>query len=68
MITQTEKDDLEQLIARVGLPALLTILSEIAGEKGDHVRANWQDHVLAACWDRVAGKLDNVAVYVAGEI
>ena len=54
-LNQTELDQLETLIDAVGIESILMGISDICGEKADHIRANWQDNVLARRWDVVAG-------------
>lgn len=68
MITQVDKDNLEQLIDQVGLPAVLTAIGEICSEKADHLRTNWQDVNMAREWDRSARKINSVAAFIAGEV
>lgn len=53
-MTQTDRDDLENLIDSVGLFAVLESVSGIASEKADHIRASYQDPQTANCWDCAA--------------
>lgn len=57
-LTQRETDDLEQVLDRRGLAAILDALTHIAYAKGQHVRENWQDERTAKDWDATARKLD----------
>jgi hypothetical protein len=53
----TAKFQVEEFIDQFGLPATLDMLAEIASEKADHLRSNWQDNNAAACWERAANHL-----------
>lgn len=50
-----ERDTLESLIDAAGLCAVLQALSEICGEKADHIRASYSDAVTARAWDSACG-------------
>jgi hypothetical protein len=56
-LTNAEKDDLERLIDRVGIESVLMGISEICGEKAEHIRSMWQDHALAKRWDILSGRV-----------
>jgi hypothetical protein len=47
-------DELEEMVDAVGLAKVLDMLSDIAYEKAEHIRANWQDRDTACVW-RKAG-------------
>jgi RES domain-containing protein len=49
-LTQQEKDQIEALIDCCGLSSVLMALSEICGEKAEHIAHNWQDATLAKHW------------------
>ncbi len=50
-------DELETLIDRHSLGAVLENMSSICYEKADHIRSNWQDEALATVWDRMARRI-----------
>ena len=45
---------LESYVDAYGMVGVLTALSEIAGEKAEHVATNWQDTKLADRWSSIA--------------
>lgn len=47
-----EMNELELLIDKHGLSAVLKTLAEICYEKSEHIRANWSDSGLARDWER----------------
>ena len=51
-LTQQERDTLESFIDQSNLGAVLEALSDIVGEKSEHIRSNWQDAGLAEVWAR----------------
>ncbi len=56
------RDHLEAFLDAVGLSMILSDLADIASEKADHVRTNWQDEPLAKTWDRASTLLDRAAI------
>jgi hypothetical protein len=58
--TLTEQD-VEEYIDRHGMEHMLTMLSNIAYEKVEHVLANYDDRALASAWRRGAKRIDTVA-------
>ncbi len=56
-LNTSEKLELETLIDRCGLSSVLMALSEICGEKADHIRSNWQDEHLARDWATIEGRI-----------
>lgn len=54
----------------LGLQATVELLAEIAAEKAEHIRVNWQDEPLAKDWDRASAYLETAArserLYVLG--
>lgn len=53
---------LESLLDRgFSVANVLDMLSEVCGEKAEHVRSNWQDDDLADQWIRFASFLDEKA-------
>lgn len=60
-ITQEQGLDIEALegmVDRHGLDGVLNMLSEICGEKAEHVRSNWQDEPGGKIWDKRASIVD----------
>lgn len=55
---------LEGMIDRNSINGVLSALSEVCGEKADHLRSNWQDDATAKAWER-AGKAVDKAQAVA---
>jgi hypothetical protein len=55
-MTDTE---LEQLIDKLGLAAVLKTIASICSEKADHIRASYSDEALAYDWDRAAIAVSN---------
>ena len=51
------KDDLEVLVDKLGMDVVVTWLEDIAYEKADHLRCNWQDEHGAKVWDKIAHAL-----------
>lgn len=52
---------LEDLIDRFNISSVIMEIANIAEEKAQHVRENWQDENLARDWERTARYLDKVA-------
>jgi hypothetical protein len=61
-----DQSTLEGMVDTYGLNLVLEMLSEICGEKGEHLRANWQDEIAARRWDKAARRLDKQAYALAG--
>lgn len=61
MIDQQTRDELESLIDRCNLVAIVGTLAELCHEKAEHVATNWQDATLAATWRRNARSLERAA-------
>lgn len=53
----SDKHSLELMIDQWGVDQMLAAMSEICGEKAEHIRANWQDRSLAKLWDKRASVL-----------
>jgi hypothetical protein len=53
-------DQLEPLIDRSSLAAVLEALCQVCWEKADHLRSNWQDHAAAKSWDKAANSIDRI--------
>lgn len=52
-----EREALERMIDNTDIIAVMTALSEICGEKADHIEANWQDKPLARAWRNACGAI-----------
>jgi len=59
-----KRDDLEQMIDRLGLSRVLFLMAEICAEKADHIETNWQDRPLAYEWIKDAKALDKLAAVI----
>ena len=55
---------LENLVDTYSIAAVLAKLAEIASEKADNVRTNWQDGRLAHDWELIAARLLNDEMFV----
>ncbi len=58
MLTQEQKVALEGLVDSSSLANVLAALAEIAREKAEHIRSNWQDEPGAAHWEYAARTID----------
>jgi hypothetical protein len=56
---------LESLVDEKGLSRIVEWLGDIADEKADHIRANWQDESTAKIWSAAAAKLSRAAFAIA---
>jgi uncharacterized protein with HEPN domain len=61
-LTKQEAETLEAIIDASSLQAVVMALSEICGEKSEHVLTNWQDKALAREWAEACGQLGVLAV------
>lgn len=57
-------DHLEHMIDDHGLSAVLEAISEICGEKAEHLRANWQDKDQANQWEKAQEYVNTCSGYV----
>lgn len=62
MTQQQLQDALEPLLDQSDMSSLLLALGRVCNEKAEHIRINWQDKLTSAVWDRMATKLDKLAV------
>lgn len=60
-MTAKELETLEDLIDKFGLSDVLSNLAGIAGEKADHILANYDDEELSDEWNAAADELDTLA-------
>lgn len=65
-LTKEERVSLEKLVDAADLRTVLMALSEICGEKAEHVRTNWADQKLARCWDHAGGLIGVMVTTVPG--
>jgi len=63
--THSEVAELERILDRIGLRAILRALSEIATEKELHIAENWQNYALAKLWARAANRLDKLGASIS---
>lgn len=64
--TSRETDELEALIDRRGIEAVLQQISDLCGLKADHIASNWQDCTLAKRWATVAGAVGVASTRATG--
>ena len=57
-IQKADVDDLEQMMDRTSLAAVIAALADICHAKAEHVDVTWQDAGLAGSWRRDARKLE----------
>lgn len=57
-LTAAQRIDLESMIDDTSLASVVVALAEIAREKAEHIRANWQDAATARTWDSDAARLE----------
>lgn len=57
-----DQTELELIVDRHGLGAVLTMLESICCEKAGHVSTNYQDESLAKSWERDASKIGRLNV------
>jgi hypothetical protein len=60
-ITKSDLDDIEALIDRAGVSALLDAISDICYGKAGHLEENWQDANSAKVWERAGKAIDKAA-------
>jgi hypothetical protein len=60
LTVQELADQLESLIDRSSLATVLEALSQVCGEKADHLRSNWQDRTTAKSWDKAGHAIDRI--------
>jgi hypothetical protein len=46
------EEDLEAMVDRYGVSAILNGLANICAAKSEHIATNWQDASLAKLWDK----------------
>jgi hypothetical protein len=66
-VSKTSKDDLpelEAMIDRHGLYCVLSMLSDIASEKAEHLRSNWGDKGAAHAWEKACSYIDTAGAKV----
>jgi hypothetical protein len=56
-LNTTERATLESIIDSTNVQSVLMALSEICGEKSDHIRDNWQDVLTARAWANACGAI-----------
>jgi hypothetical protein len=65
-LNHIEKFGLETTIDQCGIDSVLMALSEICGEKSEHILANWQDTVLAKRWATLEGAIGVIVPKASG--
>lgn len=65
-LNTNELADLETLIDCCGIDSVLMAVSEICGEKAEHVQTNWQDTALAKRWATLEGAVGVIVPNATG--
>ena len=60
-VNSAEYSALEKLIDECGGRAVILAVSDIFGDKAEHIRANWQDDALGHDWQSAANLLGRTA-------
>jgi hypothetical protein len=60
-MTPEDKYQLEAIMDRTSLKAVLVAIAEICAEKAAHIRENWQDRVTAQPWATASAIVDKTA-------
>lgn len=63
-ISEARKLQLKAMIDGTSLAEVLDMIGTICSEKGDHIRANWQDEPLARRWERAGQRCDNLSASI----
>jgi hypothetical protein len=58
------KDEIEQMVDKVGLSKFLFMLAEVCNEKAEHIQTNWQDRNLAKEWTADARAIEKIAAKI----
>ena len=56
-----EFDQVEAMIDRSNVKAVLSVIAHICREKAEHIHTNWTDDRLARDWERTAAKIEHLA-------
>jgi hypothetical protein len=65
-LTKPEVEQLEKLIDQRGIASVLMAISEICGEKAEHITSTWVNHKLAKQWATIAGHIGCTVPYANG--
>ena len=63
-MTPKEKELLESLIDHYTLTEVVEELANIAYEKAEHVRSNWNDKPLEKAWNKIGNDFDKMALKI----
>lgn len=67
-MAQMAKDDVTTLetdfVDRYDMQTVLETLAQIAAEKADHLRSDWQDWLAARDWNEAARRIEKLATKV----
>ena len=67
VVSPEHMETLESMVDRYTLFEVLVALDVIAGDKAEHLRANWQDKVSARTWES-AGRKVILAAKAVGDL
>jgi hypothetical protein len=60
-LSREQSDALEAMIDGASLRAVVAALADIALDKAEHIRTNWQDGATAGPWTQASKRLDIAA-------
>ena len=63
MTKQETQDVLEGMVDANGLDEVIDMLSDVCGEKADHISTNWQEEGLAKDWRKASYYINAVLQY-----
>lgn len=61
MSKQLDSFELEEMVDGSSFSAVLEALGDIAAEKAEHLRSNWQDSSGGKLYEKIAGRLFDAA-------
>lgn len=61
-LSEQQRYELEDMVDRTSLEAVIEALADICADKDEHLRAAWQDVPSARQWEAAAIKLMGLAV------
>jgi hypothetical protein len=65
--TIDDKDAFSNAVSKMNLADAISIVSNVAGYKSEHLRANWQDDESSAVWTKIGNKLDKLSAIASKE-
>lgn len=65
-MTQADKDFMEAMVDKHGIAVVLMAISEICGDKAEHIAHDWQDAGLAKRWATLEGAVGVIVPKAGG--